>query len=390
MIQIKGIEVFSDGGKWVRRKSNGTYFKRATVLKGETTDDFEEVDALPDPDVQQAIADALLPETENGGIVRLDVELSKGQSVDMGISLGELEEKNPLFITDKNQRLFYISSISSKAAILIGILFESYGNNCLTNKVFILSNNGDGTVAVTERDDTDKIPAVGSDGKLPAEVLPEQEPHVEFSLQLHNGDLLMICKEGEILPTDEIRFYRRGRYCTRTIDKVSEVCVGFNKKDGWRTNGQNNRDGNYETYIPMTFGKEKLEQGVDGNPKLVGMDVWKLTAIENQSGFADPFPALFRSAMVRLRYPNEKDLWDVCIRDGRDGKKYGWEDFQKLSQTGEIRKTVHAGVAVHRNNKRISDIVPFKIRFHLINDGTLSAEIPPTIDDNYVRVTLRI
>ena len=59
MIQIKGIEVFSDGGKWIRRKSNGTYFKRATVLKGETADSFEEADALPDPELQQAIADKL-------------------------------------------------------------------------------------------------------------------------------------------------------------------------------------------------------------------------------------------------------------------------------------------------------------------------------------------
>ena len=59
MITIKGIEVFSDGGKWVRRKSDGTYFRRATVLKGETADDFEEADAPPDPDVQQTIAEKL-------------------------------------------------------------------------------------------------------------------------------------------------------------------------------------------------------------------------------------------------------------------------------------------------------------------------------------------
>ena len=59
MIQIKGIEVFSDGGKWIRRKGDSTYFRRATVLKGETSDSFEEVDALPDPDVQQAIVEKL-------------------------------------------------------------------------------------------------------------------------------------------------------------------------------------------------------------------------------------------------------------------------------------------------------------------------------------------
>ena len=59
MIQIKGIEVFSDGGKWIRRKGDSTYFRRATILKGETSDSFEEVDALPDPDVQQAIVEKL-------------------------------------------------------------------------------------------------------------------------------------------------------------------------------------------------------------------------------------------------------------------------------------------------------------------------------------------
>lgn len=59
MITIQGIEVFSDGGKWIRRKGDNTYFRRATVLKGETADNFEEADALPDPDVQQAIAGKL-------------------------------------------------------------------------------------------------------------------------------------------------------------------------------------------------------------------------------------------------------------------------------------------------------------------------------------------
>ena len=325
----------------------------------------------------------------------------EAKAVDIGIPLDDLADLiengviRAVSATDGSILTASASTVSSARRVVLKLVtttpFISNGNVFIESGIgFHLTDAGSGKVDITKIADLAKAPCVDKTGKLPAEVLPEQEPHVEFSLQLHNGDLLMICKEGEILPTDEIRFYRRGRYCTRTRDKVSEVYVGFNKKDGWRTNGQNTYDGNYETYIPMTFGKEKLEQGVDGNPKLVGMDVWKLTAIENQSGFADPFPALFRSAMVRLRYPNEKDSWDVYIRDGRDGKKYGWEDFQKLSQTGEIRKTVQAGVAVHRNWKRISGIVPFKIRFHLINDGTLSEEVPPTIDDNYVRVTLRI
>lgn len=218
---------------------------------------------------------------------------------------------------------------------------------------------------------------------------------VEFSLQLHNGDLLAICKEGEIRPSDEIHFYRRGRYSTNLHSDISSRYR--NRKDGWRNSnnysGWVDIDQGYETYIPYEFDKEKLEQGVNGNPKLIGMDVWKLTAVEDQSGFADPFPALFRSAMVRLYTdPNAPSPWEVCIRDGRNGKSYDWYDYQKFMPypNMEIRKTVHAGVAVHRNNRRISDIVPFKIRFHLINDGTLSEEVPPTIDDNYVRVTLRI
>lgn len=56
MIRIQGIEVYSDSGRIVRRRSNDTYFKRATVLKGETEADFEEVDSMPDPELQEAIA----------------------------------------------------------------------------------------------------------------------------------------------------------------------------------------------------------------------------------------------------------------------------------------------------------------------------------------------
>lgn len=59
MITIQGIEVYSDSGKIVRRLSNNTYFRRATVLKGETEADFEEVDALPDKELQQAIEEKL-------------------------------------------------------------------------------------------------------------------------------------------------------------------------------------------------------------------------------------------------------------------------------------------------------------------------------------------
>ena len=54
MIKIEKLQVFSDAGKYVRRKSMGEPFKRGTILKGETEADFEEVDELPDPDVSEA------------------------------------------------------------------------------------------------------------------------------------------------------------------------------------------------------------------------------------------------------------------------------------------------------------------------------------------------
>lgn len=59
MITIQGIEVYSDSGRIVRRRSNNTYFSRATVMKGETEADFEEVDAMPDKELQQAIEEKL-------------------------------------------------------------------------------------------------------------------------------------------------------------------------------------------------------------------------------------------------------------------------------------------------------------------------------------------
>ena len=335
-------------------------------------------------------------EVESSDVVRLTAALKEGQSVDIGMTFSELKEKNPTFIIDANGLLLYRFYMDENNGLFTTILpVENDKNSVGFNGIIVLTDAGSGKVNISANENSYIVPQLGSDGKLPAEVLPEQEPHVEFSLQLHNGDLLAICKEGEILPSDEIHFYRRGRYSTNLHSDISSNYR--NRKDGWRNSnnysGWVDIDQGYETYIPYEFDKEKLEQGVNGNPKLIGMDVWKLTAVEDQSGFADPFPALFRSAMVRLDTdPNAPSGWEVCIRDGRNGKSYDWYDYQKFMPypNMEIRKTVHAGVAVHRNNERISDIVPFKIRFHLVNDGTLSEEVPPTIDDNYVRVTLRI
>lgn len=59
MIKIENLKVFSDAGKYVRRKSMGDPFTIGTILTGETEADFEEVDALPDPEVEEARANKI-------------------------------------------------------------------------------------------------------------------------------------------------------------------------------------------------------------------------------------------------------------------------------------------------------------------------------------------
>lgn len=59
MIKIENLKVFSDAGKYVRRKSMGDPFTIGTILTGETEADFEEVDTLPDPEVEAARANKI-------------------------------------------------------------------------------------------------------------------------------------------------------------------------------------------------------------------------------------------------------------------------------------------------------------------------------------------
>lgn len=48
MIQVTGKEVYSDSDKFVHRLGTESYFKRSTLLPGDTADKFEEVDAIPE------------------------------------------------------------------------------------------------------------------------------------------------------------------------------------------------------------------------------------------------------------------------------------------------------------------------------------------------------
>ena len=48
MIQVTSKEVYSDSDKYVHRLGTESYFKRSTLLPGDTVDKFEEVDAIPE------------------------------------------------------------------------------------------------------------------------------------------------------------------------------------------------------------------------------------------------------------------------------------------------------------------------------------------------------
>lgn len=47
MIQIQNNQVFSTEDKYIHRRCTESYFKRGTLLKNDTVDDFEEVDEIP-------------------------------------------------------------------------------------------------------------------------------------------------------------------------------------------------------------------------------------------------------------------------------------------------------------------------------------------------------
>lgn len=48
MIQITSKEVYSDSDKYIHRLGTGSYFKRSTLLPGDTAGNFEEVDEIPE------------------------------------------------------------------------------------------------------------------------------------------------------------------------------------------------------------------------------------------------------------------------------------------------------------------------------------------------------
>lgn len=47
-MEIKGNEIVASDGKFVHRKNQNVWFRRATLLTGETIDSFEEADSIPE------------------------------------------------------------------------------------------------------------------------------------------------------------------------------------------------------------------------------------------------------------------------------------------------------------------------------------------------------
>lgn len=50
MIHITEKEVFTDSTGYVHRKGSNSYFKRSTLLPGDSIDSFEETDVIPETD----------------------------------------------------------------------------------------------------------------------------------------------------------------------------------------------------------------------------------------------------------------------------------------------------------------------------------------------------
>lgn len=50
MIHITEKEVFTDTAGYVHRKGSKSYFKRSTLLPGDSIDSFEETDVIPETD----------------------------------------------------------------------------------------------------------------------------------------------------------------------------------------------------------------------------------------------------------------------------------------------------------------------------------------------------
>lgn len=147
MIVIKDNQVYSDDNKFIHRIGTNSYFKKGTILKNDIESNFEEVDELPDSNLNQ-VKEAKLIEI-NSYDKSKDVEsfyindkrlwLTKEQrsAIDRQIIARENNSLNDItlsFLTDNNEMIFFTID-NTKAKGMLDLL-EIYAGDALnaTNK----------------------------------------------------------------------------------------------------------------------------------------------------------------------------------------------------------------------------------------------------------------
>lgn len=147
MIVIKDNQVYSDNDKFIHRIGTDSYFKKGTILKNDIESNFEEVDELPDSNLNQ-VKEAKLIEinsydksknVESFYINNKRLWLTKEQrsAIDRQIIARENNSLNDItlsFLTDNNEMIFFIID-NTKAKDMLDLL-EIYAGDALntTNK----------------------------------------------------------------------------------------------------------------------------------------------------------------------------------------------------------------------------------------------------------------
>ena len=118
--------------------------------------------------------DMRVEKTVSSDVVRLSAALEEGQSVDIGMTFSELKEKNPTFLIDANKQLFYCPYIDASSGMFTTILPADNDKKSLGfNRIIVITDAGSGKVNISANKYSYIVPQLGSDGKLPVEVMPD-------------------------------------------------------------------------------------------------------------------------------------------------------------------------------------------------------------------------
>lgn len=333
-------------------------------------------------------------------IYNLPLEMvDEDTSVDIGISFNDLYNGaingNIVAALSTNGLLYGVTaSDSNNTRVIIALLTpQTYTVSDIkyirTLAQYAVTDAGNDKVNISLGVDYAKAPCVDeSTGKLPADVLPDAEPHVDFDLQtiqtlfgvLQLPHLLMICNKGDILSTDEIAFFRHKK--THILNNGYKGSGNPKRifKSGWiRSTGlcfdQSLGENIYPFGIPKSLA---IKPYTIFKYDEFGKDVWELRPLESEeevSGLED-FYDFCQFGMTR-----ESSEDTLTIRTG-----HGWmkKKITAADRVG-VHRSITCGVAVYRNGKRVSDIKPFKIVFTKINETT-----DGIIDRNDIKVTFRV